>query len=394
MRKTSNNPPYTFTKRGIYYFSRLVPHDIRYHYKQPRIVQSLRTRSRKDAAKYSKLLTYQLDNFWAELRINQPDIPCSNFLLNQPTEVTLRIALNTYFTIKGKNRNETFFRHSERHVNYLIQATTDRPIKYFTTIDATTFRDWLKEKGLANASIKKAFACIKAIFNLAIQEHGLAIENPFSNIHLPSPTEDAKKRIPISTMDLKLIQTECIKIDDDLRWLVALISDTGMRLAEAAGLTINDLVLDDEIPHIIIEPHNHRPLKTRSSERVIPLVGASLWAAQRIKQKVIREYCFPRYTNKYRTNANSASAALNKWIKVLTNNKDNTIHGFRHKFRDRLRAVNAPLEMIDQIGGWSAKSVGQSYGMGYDLLSMEKMIVEITHVGVDTTIQINRKCVS
>ena len=143
MRKTNNNPPYTFTKRGIYYFSRLVPHDIRYHYKQPRIVQSLRTRLRKDAAKHSKLLMHQLDTYWSELRINQPDIPCSRFLLNQPIEITLRIALNTYFTIKGNNRNETFFRHSERYINYLIEATADKPIKYFTTIDATTFRNWL-----------------------------------------------------------------------------------------------------------------------------------------------------------------------------------------------------------------------------------------------------------
>ena len=371
MRKTINNPPYTFTKRGIYYFSRLVPHDIRYHYKQPRIVQSLRTRLRKDAANYSRSLTHQLDTYWSELRINQPDIPCSNFLLNQPTEVTLRIALDTYFTIKGNNRNETFFRHSERYINYLIEATADKPIKFFTTIDATTFRDWLKAKGLANASIKKAFACIKAIFNLAIQEHGLAIENPFSNIHLPSPTEDAKKRIPISTMDLKLIQTECMKIDDDLRWLVSLISDTGMRLAEAAGLTIDDLVLDNEIPHVVIQPHSHRPLKTRSSERVIPLVGASLWAAQRIKQNAQgTEYCFPRYTNNERTNANSASAALNKWLKVVTGNKDYVIHGLRHSFRDRLRAVNSPLEMIDQIGGWSLKTVGQGYGDGYHLEQM------------------------
>ena len=371
MRKTINNPPYTFTKRGIYYFSRLVPHDIRYHYKQPRIVQSLRTRLRKDAANYSRSLTHQLDTYWSELRINQPDIPCSNFLLNQPTEVTLRIALDTYFTIKGNNRNETFFIHSERYINYLIEATADKPIKFFTTIDATTFRDWLKAKGLANASIKKAFACIKAIFNLAIQEHGLAIENPFSNIHLPSPTEDAKKRIPISTMDLKLIQTECMKIDDDLRWLVSLISDTGMRLAEAAGLTIDDLVLDNEIPHVVIQPHSHRPLKTRSSERVIPLVGASLWAAQRIKQNAQgTEYCFPRYTNNERTNANSASAALNKWLKVVTGNKDYVIHGLRHSFRDRLRAVDAPIEMIDRLGGWSLKSVGQSYGDGYQLEQM------------------------
>ena len=36
-------------------------------------------------------------------------------------------------------------------------------------------------------------------------------------------------------MDSELIQTECMKTDDDIRWLVALISDTGMRLAEAAG---------------------------------------------------------------------------------------------------------------------------------------------------------------
>ena len=34
-------PPYTFTKRGIYYFNRLVPCDIRHHDKQSRIVQSL-----------------------------------------------------------------------------------------------------------------------------------------------------------------------------------------------------------------------------------------------------------------------------------------------------------------------------------------------------------------
>ena len=43
------------------------------------------------------------------------------------------------------------------------------------------------------------------------------------------------------------------------------------------------------------------------------------------------------------------------------------IHGFRHSFRDRLRAVECPSEIIDQLGGWSLKSVGQGYGKGYDL---------------------------
>ena len=41
------------------------------------------------------------------------------------------------------------------------------------------------------------------------------------------------------------------------------------------------------------------------------------------------------------------------------------IHGFRHSFRDRLRAVECPSEIINQLGGWSLKSVGQSYGKGF-----------------------------
>ena len=42
-----------------------------------------------------------------------------------------------------------------------------------------------------------------------------------------------------------------------------------------------------------------------------------------------------------------------------------TVHGIRHAFRDRLRAVEAPVDLIDQLGGWSVKSVGMGYGDGY-----------------------------
>ena len=38
--------------------------------------------------------------------------------------------------------------------------------------------------------------------------------------------------------------------------------------------------------------------------------------------------------------------------------------------RDRLRAVSCPSEMIDQIGGWSKRSVGEGYGEGFDLISI------------------------
>ena len=43
--------------------------------------------------------------------------------------------------------------------------------------------------------------------------------------------------------DIKKIQQRCYELDDELRWLLAFISDTGLRLSEAVGLAISDIKL-------------------------------------------------------------------------------------------------------------------------------------------------------
>ena len=59
-----------------------------------------------------------------------------------------------------------------------------------------------------------------------------------------------RKRLPIPVEDIRKVQHLCRTIDDDLRWLVALVSDTGMRLAEGAGMLKSDIILDAGIPYI------------------------------------------------------------------------------------------------------------------------------------------------
>ncbi|MFN4201783.1 MAG: hypothetical protein ACK4GM_01840 [Tabrizicola sp.] len=77
-----------------------------------------------------------------------------------------------------------------------------------------------------------------------------------------------------------------------------------------------DLKLDDPIPHVIIREHPWWRLKTAGNARKVPLVGASLWAARRIIESVTDStFAFPRYNKTGQTNANSASAAPNKWLK-------------------------------------------------------------------------------
>ena len=107
-----------------------------------------------------------------------------------------------------------------------------------------------------------------------------------------------------------------MQIDDDIRWLVGLVSDTGMRMAEAAGLSVTDFNLQGDIPFVEVRKHPWRSLKTSASARVIPLSGMALWAAQRILQQAdASPYAFPRYNRGSPTSANSASAAINKWLK-------------------------------------------------------------------------------
>ena len=128
---------------------------------------------------------------------------------------------------------------------------------------------------------------------------------------------------------------------------------------------MGDIKLDEPIPYIDLKPHPWRSLKTRDSQRRIPLVGAALWACRRLREvNESNSLAFPRYCNKQSCNANSASGGLNKWLQ--THVPDGcVIHSFRHSLRDRLRAVECPSDIVDAIGGWKTAGVGHGYGNGY-----------------------------
>ena len=121
--------------------------------------------------------------------------------------------------------------------------------------------------------------------------------------------------------------------------------------------------------------HPWRSLKTLGSERDIPLVGASLWAAQKIVDQG-NQFAFPSYTNANKYAANSTSGALNKWLKSRVHDGC-VIHSFKHSIRDRLRTVECPPAVADTTGGWCSTEVGQKYGSGHKLSLKLKNIAQI-----------------
>lgn len=387
MSKTKN-VPFTFLKDGIYYFTRRVPSDLRDRYLADRISYSLRTRSCLKAATKAAKSAQQLDEHWHFLRMNGAELPGRHLLriaavptesaapvgLNETEDICLLLseAMSLYLRLKGADRPKTFSLAVERCCGEVMDVCGDKDFASYTKRDANQYRDALLAKGLRGSSITRTLGTVRAVFNFAASETGISIQNPFASV-FHDRRAGVTDRQPIPMEIVRSLQQECRRIDDEKRWLIALISDTGMRLAEAAGLHGEDIVLNDApVPHIIVREHPWRRLKTAGSGRAVPLVGASLWAAQRVVEgDQHRTFAFPSYSSDTYTNANSASAALNKWMKPR-GPEGCSMHSFRHTLRDRLRQAECPSDIADQLGGWKTSGVGHSYGNGYPLEVLAK----------------------
>ena len=379
------NCSYLISRNGIFYFSRRVPADLLKHFNKDRVIISLRTKSKDKALRSAATLSDRLERHWESLRLelfHSRELGLSLITHVQAEQVgasvSLGDALKTYLKLKGHGRGKTFFQGAQRSIEYLKDACANKLINDMHPSDASLFRDHLFERGMSSASVKRVFASVKSIINLAIREHGLLCSDVFAGAFIPDDAASAK-RLPIPNEVIRSIQEECLTINDENRWLVALISDTGMRLSEAAGLHLSDFYLDEDIPYIDLKPQPWRSLKTKGSKRQIPLIGSSLWAAKKIAG-ANSTFAFPRYIKGDEVNANSASAAINKWLKPRVP-EDCVIHSFRHSLRDRLRSVECPSDVVDAIGGWATSGIGQKYGSGYSLAIKNKWMKRIEFRG-------------
>ena len=364
---------------GIYYYVRRVPYDLTSCYDVKRLCFSLKTKSASAAVRASKSINQRLEDYWLGLRLQNMDIPAIQVVraTDEADDATLCLseACELYLRLKGVGKDKVFTRTANRNTQYVTKLLGDRPISSYSSNEAAQFRDWCIGQGMGIKTVKRVFASVRAIINLAISEEGFDCSNAFAKTYFPDD-DNAQSRQPISMEDLKKVQSLCKDIDDEMRWLIALISDTGMRLGEAAGLLKEDIKVNEPIPHIDLKPHPWRTLKTKGSQRLIPLTKEALWASKRLLEANNDSiFAFPRYCDERSCKANSASGGLNKWLHQYV--PDNcVIHSFRHSLRDRLRAVECPSDIVDAIGGWKTSGVGHGYGNGYPLKCLGEMVVQ------------------
>ena len=100
---------------------------MRQHYSHNRIVQSLKTKSVKDAFFLGQNLLHKLNEHWFYLRVKNENTVLFTYQFTQqtpqksPQNPKLSDALQTYFKLKGKGyKGEIFFRATRRAVRDVI----------------------------------------------------------------------------------------------------------------------------------------------------------------------------------------------------------------------------------------------------------------------------------
>ena len=106
-----SNASYLYKKRGVYYFSKQVPCDVKQHYSRDRIVICLRTKTVYKAMRSSQSILQRLEDYWLSLRLSSMPLPGQHLIKDRPRDdfgsdsPLLTEALAKYLALKGKGKD-------------------------------------------------------------------------------------------------------------------------------------------------------------------------------------------------------------------------------------------------------------------------------------------------
>lgn len=235
---------------------------------------------------------------------------------------------------------------------------------------ALKFRTWqverVKAKGLKPYTANREINSLRRMMSVNFDIDSSDKTNPFARVRLKNEVEIS--RIPLTTEQIQIICAPgaLIGLNDDFQVLFRLLVNTGMRPVEAIGLELGDVKLDAEIPHVHVRKNVVRGLKTDHSERLLPLLGVSLEAAQSLVQQ--DGWGKRLGKNMY------ATSAINKRLREngLVTDPKQSLYSLRHWFQDQLTKRDVIDRAQAQLMGH--KFHRPKYGFGKDLSELRAII--------------------
>ncbi|MFT3909718.1 MAG: hypothetical protein QM737_09865 [Ferruginibacter sp.] len=393
-------------RKGYYYFNRRVPSSMKLYDCRETVRIALKTDSHREAARLAFKHNEKLEDYWDNLiqtgqTFNKSDYEKAtkhsqlfgfNYLTNnqlakesieniyarllqveksnyndqmmtsvlggveKPT-LTLDAALDYFLEFsKGKNLNKSenqirkWTHQRTRAMRYFISCIGNKDVSSLTRGDTLKFRDWwinkIEKEELLPLSANKSIIQVKTIVECVNDNLSLNVDtkNIFKKLLLDEGEENRRPSFTTEFIISTLLNPKNLSgLNDEAKNVLYAIAETGAGISEQTSLEPEDIQLDCEIPHIIIQPKRKLELKTKYRKRIIPLVGFALQAFQ----------SYPKGFTSYFSKPDVLSATINKYLKennLLPSNK-HSVYSLRHSFQERLLTVNAPERIQADLMG-------------------------------------------
>lgn len=234
-----------------------------------------------------------------------------------------------------------------RALKNLISVIGNKSITALTRDDALLFRMWwqgrLIDEGLDVGTANKDIGHISKMLRTLDTAYMLDLKPIFQRLRFEGEEDRQRAAFEADYVQRSLLDNNPLKgLNDQAKALFNIVADSGLRPSEAANLLPENIQLDHPVPHVQIRPIG-RTLKTKHSQRDIPLVGVALVAMKK----------YPNGFSRYRDKADSLSAIVNKMLNArkLLPTDDHSFYSLRHTFEDRLTAVEAPEKVVAMLMG-------------------------------------------
>ncbi len=279
---------------------------------------------------------------------------------------------------KTPNQQRIWKNPRKKAVHNFIKQVGDKNIFEITNLDMIALRDWWLERvqsdNIKADTVNKDFTHLKGILE-TVNTHeqlNMDIDVIFKNIYLKE--DSTSTRLPFETdfiINELLNDDNLTGIEDEAKYILYAMAETGARPIELLNLNGEDIFLNEDIPHIYIRPRKGYSLKTKDSQRKIPLIGYAL--------KAFRKY--PNGFSRYRDKSSQFSHYINAFLreKKLRPTLDHTLYSLRHSFQDRLTEHEIPDRIQCQLMGHSFKAKGRvTYGKGASLKHLNEVMKRIS----------------
>lgn len=235
---------------------------------------------------------------------------------------------------------------------------------------ALNFRSWwverIKVEGLKPYTANREINSLRRLVAVNLDIDSVDRPNPFARVRLRDNAEVA--RVPLTTEQIEWICRPGAMegLHPDFQRLVQLLVNTGLRPVEAIGLELDDIKLGADIPHVHVRKNAVRGLKTDHSERLLPLIGVSLTAAE----DLVAQGGWGKRLGKNMY----ATTVINRHFREsrLVTDKKQSLYSLRHWFQDQLTKRDVVDRAQAQLMGH--KFQRPKYGFGKDLAELREII--------------------